>query len=112
MNESTWEQRFRQKWEGANASFGGFSLGTRTIDELIQDISQELEKARAETRKELYGNHFMMPDEKASYMIDTIRQDERQRIEQALKQSWDKSVDEGTVWDLGSALESLKGKTQ
>ena len=31
-------EEFRNKWEGANADFGGFSLGTKTIKAMIEDI--------------------------------------------------------------------------
>lgn len=41
----TWQERFRQKWEGANT--GGYNaISTPVMDEIIKDIFQAVEEDR------------------------------------------------------------------
>lgn len=41
----TWQERFRQKWEGANT--GGYNaISTPVMDEIIKDIFQAVEEER------------------------------------------------------------------
>lgn len=102
-------------------------IATDSFDKETQMTTQEQPKEEAWEKEfdekfgtDWYGNAYRLPDlhqpqniksnDVKSFirqLISTERQRHEEEIGKALKRSWDKSINEGTDWDLGDALKAL-----
>ncbi len=85
-------------------------------NEMPKDTVEELVSSLMVDRNYFEGRGMRKDEEKLRAALTTAYNKgvevERIEIEQRLKRSWDKSIDEGTVWDLGNALEALTPLTR
>ncbi len=88
---------------------GNVNQGTLSNQE---ELRKELEKTGFWKSLSLMqqGDLMFFAEAYAKHIISEQEARHREETERVLKESWDRSVDEGSTWDLGSALEAIRSR--
>ncbi len=89
---------------------------TEAVERLVEEFESRYNYLYQGSVYENGGGTFSPVHESLKHWLrtalTTIRnetlEEQQEQNEKALKRSWDKSIEDGTVWDLGSALQALK----